>query len=242
MPPETHPPETHQPETQTCYFLTLPNELLLAISKLLPLNDIISLADTCSTCRSLVSDAQCKEACTRAGLNIPQDVGPRAMAKLLYRPRVGVSNWSKEGGVPKGTFSDSTNVDGQEIHIYPREENLDFSKIWPISSAVEEALCVDLHPSFTVSRHIFLSEEKSFEQVHLRIARKSHILLVNHRLYVYEYATSPPLDELRIMIKSDGSIAHNDVTFRVSCSDFNTKCSFQLQLFSFRCRYATAMG
>jgi hypothetical protein len=95
-------PLTRLRKRRTCYFFTLPNEILLMVSKLLPLRDTLSLADTCHAYRSLITDAQCTKACTVAGLSIPSRVKPRVMAKLLYTPRVGVSNWSYEGGIPKG--------------------------------------------------------------------------------------------------------------------------------------------
>jgi hypothetical protein len=108
-----------------------------------------------------------------------------------------------------------------DIYASLREEKLDFSKTWSITSAIRETLRVDLHPTFTAASYLFLSEQKSFEQVRLRVAkRKPEILLVKHRLYLYEYATSPPLRELRIVIKSDeGPIEEGDVAFKVSCGD-----------------------
>jgi F-box domain len=95
-------PLTRLRKKKTFQFLTLPNELLVMVSELLPLKDRISLADTCTACRSLVSDAQSIAVCTTAGLSIPSGIKPRAMAKLLYRPRVGISNWSLDDGIPKG--------------------------------------------------------------------------------------------------------------------------------------------
>jgi hypothetical protein len=65
---------------------------------------------------------------------------------------------------------------------------------------------------------MFLCEQTSFKQVRLRVAKnKRDILLMNHRLYLHEYATSPPLRELRISIMADeGPIENGDVAFRVS--------------------------
>jgi len=83
-------------------FSTLPVELALMINQNLTIKDQLSLADTCRACRPLVSDGECIRACMTAGLSIPPHISVRAMAKLLCRPRVGVSNWSYEGGVPKG--------------------------------------------------------------------------------------------------------------------------------------------
>ena len=54
-------------ETKICYFSTLPNELLLIIAKIIPLKDRLALGDTCSTCRSFVSEKDCLKACRDAG-------------------------------------------------------------------------------------------------------------------------------------------------------------------------------
>jgi hypothetical protein len=92
------------PRRQFHLFSKLPLELVLYVRETLTLLDKLSLADTCSTYRSLISDAECTRVCTMAGLSIPPDVTPREMAKLLCRPRVGVCNWSYEGGVPKSEY------------------------------------------------------------------------------------------------------------------------------------------
>ena len=89
-------------ETEICFFLTLPNELLLRITKIMPLEDCLALGDSCSTCRSLVSEKDYIKACRDAGLSVIPNVSGRVMAKLLCRPRVGVCNWSTDGGEPKG--------------------------------------------------------------------------------------------------------------------------------------------
>lgn len=96
-------PFTRVQRRRTCYFIILPSEFFQIISTLLPLRDRLALADTCVFCRSLVSDKECQEACTKAGLSIPLGKRPRVMAKLLSQPRVGLCNWSGEGGIPKGT-------------------------------------------------------------------------------------------------------------------------------------------
>jgi len=64
---------------------------------------------------------------------------------------------------------------------------------------------------------MYLSKTSTFEMVHLRVA-KNHpeILLCQHRLYIHEYATSPPLDELHVMIKEDeGPLVDGLVAFRI---------------------------
>jgi hypothetical protein len=95
-------PFTRLRKRKTCYFITLPNELLMIISNLVSLKDRLALADTCVMCRSFVLDADCRKACIRAGLSVPTGVSMRAMAKLLFRPRVGFCNWSSQDGKPKG--------------------------------------------------------------------------------------------------------------------------------------------
>jgi hypothetical protein len=85
-------------KSSSCYLFTLPNELFFMVNILLSLRDRVSFADTCMALRSLISDDQCTEACTKAGLSIPPGVTPRAMVKLLFEPRVGINNWTLEGG------------------------------------------------------------------------------------------------------------------------------------------------
>jgi hypothetical protein len=93
-------------------FSKLPLELVLYVKENLTITDKLSLADTCSTYRSLISDAECTRVCAMAGLSIPPDVTPREMAKLLCRPRVvGVCNWSYEGGLPKSEYFHVLNPD-----------------------------------------------------------------------------------------------------------------------------------
>jgi hypothetical protein len=76
---------------------------------------------------------------------------------------------------------------------------------------------VALHPVFLSMGWMFLSETMSFEKVHLCVAEnKPEILLCEHRLYLHEYVTSPPLDKLHVVIKEDeGPLHEGDVTFRV---------------------------
>jgi len=99
--PKPHSMAPDPTETKPCYMAALPNELLLIISKGSALKDQLSFADTCTACRPLISEAECIEVCTRAGLIQVEGVSARAMAKLLFQPRVGVCNWSLEGGIPK---------------------------------------------------------------------------------------------------------------------------------------------
>lgn len=63
-----------------------------------------------------------------------------------------------------------------------------------------------------------LYKTPAFEMVQLRVAKdEPELLLYQHRLYIHEYATSPPLDELHVMIREDeGPIYDGDVAFRVS--------------------------
>jgi ferritin-like protein len=75
-------------DISTCRSLIMPNELIIA--------------DTCNALRVLVSDDQCREACMRAGLNIPLGADPKSVAKLLCSSRAGSLNWSDEDGEPKG--------------------------------------------------------------------------------------------------------------------------------------------
>ena len=89
-------------ETKICYFSTLPNELLLVITKIMPLEDCLTLGDSCSTCPSLVSEKYYIKACRDADLSVIPNVNGRVMAKLLCRPCVGVCNWLTDGEEPKG--------------------------------------------------------------------------------------------------------------------------------------------
>ena len=137
------------------------------------------------------------------------------MAKLLCRPRVGVCNWSHDGGIPKGEFRRKH----IQIALYTNPGGLDdFSKVISITSAIREKLPVALHPVFEAMGYMYLSQTSTFEMVHLRVAKNEpDILLCQHRLYIHEYVTSPPLDELHVMIKEDeGPVVDGDVAFRVS--------------------------
>ena len=107
-------------ETKICYFSTLPNELLLIIAKIIPLKDRLALGDTCSTCRSFVSEKDCLKACRDAGLSVIPNVSGRVMAKLLCRPRVGVCNWSTDGGEPKGVSKKHSSEGFRLIYTYSR--------------------------------------------------------------------------------------------------------------------------
>jgi len=141
-----------------------------------------NFADTCVRCRFLAFDTDCRKACNRAGLSIPNGVSVRAMAKLLVRPRVGVCNWSMESGEPKGNF--------------------DFSKIWSVSSAIRNAVGVGVHPAMVTQNYLFLCDAKTFEDVHLRVAQdQPEILLCRHPLYMHEYLTHPPLQKLRVLMR-----------------------------------------
>jgi hypothetical protein len=65
---------------------------------------------------------------------------------------------------------------------------------------------------------MFLRKTSALEIAQLRVAEdEPELLLYQHRLYVHEYATSPPLDELHVMIREDeGPIDDGRVAFRVS--------------------------
>ncbi|KIM82098.1 hypothetical protein PILCRDRAFT_820996 [Piloderma croceum F 1598] len=177
-------PLTRLRKRNTCYFVILPNELFLIVSGLLGLKDRLALADTCSACRSLISDTDCRSACVKAGLSIPTGICVRAMAKLLVRPRVGVCNWSSEGGRPREKFN--------------------FSKVWSTSLAIRNAVKFEGHPTLVTQSYLFLRETKRFQDVRLRVApNKPQILLWKNRLYMHEYLTHPPLRKLRVYIKED---------------------------------------
>lgn len=175
----------------------LPNELLLIISKGSALKDQLSFADTCAACRPLISEAECIEVCTRAGLIQVEGVSARAMAKLLFQPRVGVCNWSLEGGIPKNM--------------------LDFTETWSIYDAITEAIPVDLHPVFNQRRCFSLREAKLHTDTRLQVAPdQPEIILFEHRLYTHEFLTHPPLREFRCRLidnNSDGPLQDLDVAF-----------------------------
>jgi hypothetical protein len=65
---------------------------------------------------------------------------------------------------------------------------------------------------------MFLDRTPAFEMAQVRVAKdEPAVLLCQHRLYIHEYATSPPLDELHVSIMEDeGPIFHGDVAFCVS--------------------------
>ena len=85
----------------TDFFSKLPVELILKVNENLTIADKLSLADTCRAYRSLITNAECTQACMMAGLSIPPHATAREMAKLLCQLRVGVCNWSYDGGIPK---------------------------------------------------------------------------------------------------------------------------------------------
>ncbi|KAH9921067.1 hypothetical protein B0H21DRAFT_767146 [Amylocystis lapponica] len=190
-------PLTRLQRSKICWFGDIPIEIALMIARNLPLKDKLAFTDTCRACRTFVSHKECIRACRKAGLSQVDGVSPRAMAKLLCRPRKGVCNWSHEDGVPK--------------------KNLDFSRAYSVGGAILKDVKVALHPSFDPARYLYLCETKSFDQVKLRVARKEpDILLCENRLYMHEYATSPPLKELRVLIKEDeGVLDDGEVVFRI---------------------------
>jgi len=205
-------------ETKICYFSTLPNELLLVITKIMPLEDRLALGDSCSACRSLVSEKDCIKACRDAGLSVIPNVSGRVMAKLLCRPRVGVCNWSTDGGEPKA--------------------KLNFSEIWSTSLAITSVLRVSLHPCFNPTKYYFLSETKSFKDITLRVAPESpEIRLADHSLYRHEYISCPPLQDLRVMIIEDEGplvdVDESDLSFLIRVPTGVTVGHFYEALFRF---------
>lgn len=123
-----------------------------------------------------------------------------------------VGRWSTQRHVPLYSgycsYSEILNV---SVFIV----NLDFSKIWPTSLAITSALKVTLHPCFTPINYIFLDTAKSSKDVSLRVAPDAaDIGLFDHRLYRHEYISSPPLQELRVMIvDDDGPLANVDASY-----------------------------
>ena len=85
-------------QRQTGLLFSLPGELMIVIAFLLPFKDRLAFADTCAYCRGFVSDLDCTTRCINAGLSLPNESSPRAMAKLLVQPRVGMCNWSDANG------------------------------------------------------------------------------------------------------------------------------------------------
>jgi hypothetical protein len=91
----------------------------------------------------------------------------------------------------------------------------DFSKIWSVSSAIREAVGVEVHPTLVTQGYTFFGETKTFEDIRLHVApHQPDILLCENRLYMHEYLTHPPLSELRVLIKEkrgpfdeDGDVA-----------------------------------
>ncbi|KAH9924122.1 hypothetical protein B0H21DRAFT_152448 [Amylocystis lapponica] len=190
-------PLIDEQQADPCRFNTIPVEVGLMIVKNLPLKDKLALADTCRACTVFVSEEECLLACQQAGLSRVEGASARAMAKLLHRPRKGVCNWSHEGGIPK--------------------ENLDFSQVHSVGDAILKDIKVAQHPAFGPARSLYLRDTNSFDQVTLRVApEEPDILLCKNRLYMHEYATSPPLKELLILIKEDeGSLREGQVAFRI---------------------------
>lgn len=179
--------------------MALPHELLLIISKASSLKDRLSFADTCTACRPLVSEAECIEVCIKAGLIQVEGVSARAMAKLLYQPRVGICNWSFGGGIPKS--------------------GLDFTEVWSIHDAITEGMPVELHPSFNLPQYFSLREAKLHTDIRLQVApNQPEIILFEHRLYTHEFLTNPPLREFRCRFidnDSDGPLRDFDIAFSI---------------------------
>lgn len=208
------PPLTRARKARTCYIIALPNELLLEITKLLPIKARLAFADTCTACRPLVSDIECIEACKKAGLTIVNGVSPRSMAKLLCRPRIGVCNWSLDGGEPK---SANLMYFSQAWLILPTE-GLNFTSVLSTSPAIVAATEVKMHPCFMPLKYYYMCEIRSWNDFTLRIGPgEPEINFSNHRLYQHEYLTSPPLRDLRVQITEDeGPLADiNDIGFMV---------------------------
>ncbi|KAH9942859.1 hypothetical protein B0H21DRAFT_749767 [Amylocystis lapponica] len=169
--------------TTSCFLSRVPMELIVMVLEILDLKDKLSFADTCRGCRCLVSEEECLTACKDAGLCQAEGINARAMAKLLMQPRKGVSNWSHQNGVPKGT--------------------LDFAKVWPIDAAIREDIVVDLHPVFEPCWFLFLEDAPCFDDATMLVAPHTPILLGRNHLYMHEFLTSPPMEELRIRFGVD---------------------------------------
>lgn len=84
----------------------------------------------------------------------------------------------------------------------------DFSKVVPLQDATVSHMRVDLHPMFISQQPIRLSCKdiipRSTFNFNIRPGPgMANIPLWGHRLYMHEYATCPPLTELRVTIIDD---------------------------------------
>jgi hypothetical protein len=109
----------------------------------------------------------------------------------------------------------------QLIYASLPEANLNFSKVWSTSLAIESALTVSLHPCFNPTKYYFLCETISLEDIDLRVAPEAlEIRLCEHSLYRHEYISSPPLQDLRVMIVEDegplAEVEESDLSFQVN--------------------------
>ncbi|KAH9921074.1 hypothetical protein B0H21DRAFT_895409 [Amylocystis lapponica] len=87
-------------------------------------------------------------------------------------------------------------------------------------------------------RYLHLGMTESCSEVKLRVAQSGpDIWLYDNRLYMHEYATSPPLDELRISIVTaddeEGVLVQGDVAFCIRNAKGVTLGNFWKGLYNF---------
>lgn len=89
-----------------------------------------------------------------------------------------------------------------------------------MSSATKQGVTVDIYPTMVTQKYLFPCKTKVWTDVRLHVARGREILLCKNRLYMHEFLTDPPLNELRVLITEDEGPLHRrgDVAFKVSLS------------------------
>lgn len=79
----------------------------------------------------------------------------------------------------------------------------DFSKVWSVGQAIKETLTVDVHPAINTQKYLILKDTSHYKDLKICVAPNQEIHLFNHRLYMHEFLTHPPLKELRVIFKED---------------------------------------
>lgn len=70
-----------------------------------------------------------------------------------------------------------------------------------------------MHPTITTQKYLILGRTRHFKNLTIYVSPNQEIRLFDHRLYMHEFLTHPPLKELRVIFQEDeGPLNdHNDI-------------------------------
>ena len=72
-----------------------------------------------------------------------------------------------------------------------------------MQEAIRGSLSVDVHPTINTQKYLILDEIQHYKDLMICVSPNQEIHLFNHRLYMHEFLTHPPLKELRVIFKED---------------------------------------